>query len=56
VDVGEIASTAPGDQNLFAQSLGVFEHRNPPATFTSFDGAHQSCGATAKNQGVIFMG
>jgi len=55
VDVGEIATAAAGNQNLFTQSLGVFENGNPPATLARFDGAHQSRSAAAKNQRVISM-
>ena len=55
VDIGEIATPAAGNQNLFSQSLGMFKDRNPPAALARFDGAHQSRSAAAKNQRVIFM-
>jgi len=52
VQVREIATPAAGDQDLLANAIGVLKHRDPAATLTGFDGAHQAGCASAKNNYV----
>ncbi len=56
VEVGEIAAAAAGDENLLAQTVGVFEQGDAPAALAGLDGAHQACRAAAENECVEAMG
>ena len=56
VEVGEVAAAAAGDEDLLADAVGVFEHRDAAAALAGFDGAHQTGGAAAENQCVEMMG
>ena len=55
-DVGEIAAAAAGDENLFAQTVGVFENRDAASALAGLDGTHQARCAAAENQCVEMMG
>jgi hypothetical protein len=48
-DVGEITSTAPGNKDLFAGTLGVLNHGDAAATLASLHRAHKSRSPGAKN-------
>jgi hypothetical protein len=50
VEVGEVSASAAGDQNFFAQAVGVFEHGYTAAALAGFDGTHQSRCAAAENE------
>jgi len=52
VNIREIASTSAGDENLLAQSVGVFEHGNVATVLARLDRAHQSRRPAAENQCV----
>jgi hypothetical protein len=52
MQIGEIATPAAGDEDLFADAIGVLQHGDPAATFAGFDGAHQSGGPAAENDYV----
>ena len=56
VKVGEVAASAAGDQNFFAQAVGVFEHRDAAAALAGFDGAHQAGCAAAENECIEGVG
>ena len=55
MNVGEIASAAAGDENLFAQTVGVFENRDPALALAGLDGTHQARCAAAENEYVETM-
>ena len=55
MQIGEIAAAAAGNQDLLADSLGVFQQRNPPPATASSQGAHQAGCAAAQNQHVVFV-
>src|SRR5579863_5725097 len=50
--VGEIATAAAGDENLFTQTVGMFEDGDAASAFAGFDGAHQAGCASAENKCV----
>ena len=52
MQIGEIATPAAGDEDLFADAIGVLQHGDPAATFAGFDGAHQAGGPAAENDYV----
>jgi len=56
VYVGEIAAAAAGNQNLFAQPIGVFENGGTLSALSRFNGAHQTCGAASENQHIERVG
>ena len=52
MQIGEIATPAAGDEDLFADAIGVLQHGGTAATFTGFDGTHQAGGPAAENDYV----
>jgi hypothetical protein len=56
VSVGEIAATTPGDQNFFADTVGVFDERNSAAAFARFRSTEEASGAGAEDENVEGMG
>ena len=52
MQIGEIAASAAGDQDLLAQPVGVFEYGDAAAALAGLDGAHQASRAAAENQCV----
>src|SRR4051812_43172489 len=52
MQVGEVATPAAGDQNLFADALGVLQHRHVPTALARFDSAHQTGRTAAENQHI----
>src|SRR5258708_9983279 len=56
MNIGEIAAAAAGDQDFLAQSVGAFNDRHAPATFSGFCGAEESCGTRAEDQHVKAAG
>ena len=55
VEVGEVAATAAGDENFFAEPVGVVEDGDAASALAGFDGAHQARCAAAENQCVEVM-
>ena len=55
VDVGEVGSAAPGDQDLLADAFGVVEQDNPAATAASLNCAHHAGCARAQNYDINFL-
>ena len=56
IGIGEIAASATGHQDLLAGFAGVVEHRDLPATFARFNGAHQASCAGTDDQHVCVNG
>ena len=49
MQVGEVAASAAGDQNLFSDALGPLQHGHAPSALAGLNGAHQTGRATAEN-------
>ena len=52
MNVGEVAASTAGDEDFFADTLGVFQDGDAASAFAGFDCAHQSGGASAEDYGV----
>ena len=52
VEIGEIAAASPGDEDFFADAVGVFDERDAASTFGGFESAEESGGASAQDQDV----
>jgi hypothetical protein len=55
MQVGEIAAATAGDQNLFADAVGTFQHEDAPASLAGLDGAHQASRACSENNYVVIL-
>ena len=42
VEVGEVAAAAAGDEDLFADAIGMIENEDAAAALAGHDGSHQS--------------
>jgi hypothetical protein len=51
-EVGEIAAAAAGDQDLFADAIGVIEDKDAAATLACGDGGHETRCASAEDEDV----
>ena len=40
INVGEVAASAAGDEDFFADALGVFQNGDAASALAGFDGAH----------------
>lgn len=52
MDVGEVAATTAGDEDFFADAVGVLEYGHPTAAFAGLGGAEEAGGAGAEDQDV----
>ena len=52
--VGEVASSAAGNADLFARRLRMIEEQDPPPALPGTNGAHHPRGSGSKNDGVEF--
>jgi hypothetical protein len=52
VEVGEVAAASAGDEDLFADAVGVVEDEGASAASAGFDGAHESGGSGAEDDYV----
>src|SRR5215467_9221090 len=52
MQVGEVASPAAGDQDLFADTLGPLQHGHAASALAGFNGAHQAGCSGAENDYV----
>jgi hypothetical protein len=52
MNIGEVAAAAAGDENLFAQAVGMLEDADAPSSLARFNGAHQAGGTSAKDQSI----
>jgi hypothetical protein len=52
VEVGEIAAASAGDEDFFAEAVGVFEDGDAASALAGFNGAHEACCPAAENQCV----
>ena len=56
MQVGEIAATSTGDEDFLADFFRTIEDDDAASTLAGFDGAHQSSGAGAQNDGIEIRG
>ena len=56
MNVGEVAASAAGDEDFFADAVGVIEKGDAASALAGFDCAHESCGACAEDYGVEGLG
>jgi hypothetical protein len=52
VDVGEVAAAAAGDEDLFANAVGMIEDEDAATTLTCGDGGHEARCACAEDDDV----
>ena len=52
MEVCEIAAAAAGDEDFLADAIGALEDRDAATALASFDGAEESRGAGAEDEGV----
>ncbi len=52
VEVGEVAAATAGDEDLFADAIGMIENEDAAATLTRSDGGHQTCCSGAEHQDI----
>ena len=55
IQVGEVASPAPGDRDLFADTLSVLQHNHLAAAFACFNRAQETCRPASDNHRIFFM-
>jgi hypothetical protein len=55
MQVGEIAAASAGDQDLFANAVGMFQHPDPAATLAGLDGAYEAGGSRSENNCVVIL-
>jgi hypothetical protein len=55
IQIGEIAASAAGDQNLFAGTLAALQNGHTAPAFAGFDGAEESRGSRAKHYSIKFV-
>ena len=41
MEIGEVAAAAAGDEDFFADAVGVIEHEDAAATLAGSDGSHE---------------
>jgi hypothetical protein len=56
MNVREVAATSAGDEDFFADAVGMIEKGDAASALAGFDGAHESGGACAEDEGVEGMG
>jgi hypothetical protein len=56
VQIRKVAAAAAGDQDLFADSVSVVQHRNALAMASCLDGTHQACRAGSENEDIKDLG
>ena len=52
MEVGEVAAAAAGDENFFAETVGVVEDGDAASALAGLDGAHEARSAAAENECV----
>src|SRR5207244_4934498 len=55
MQVGEIAASAAGDQDLLADPRGAFKNNDAAATFTGFDGTHEAGRSGPQYDGIVSL-
>ena len=55
MQVGEVATSAAGDQDFLADALGAFENEHVPAASSGLDGTHQASGTGSKDDRVVSL-
>src|SRR5258708_26385251 len=56
MQVGEVAAAAAGNQDLFADARGTFEHGDAASALARFDGAYEPSRTAAENDDVKVVG
>jgi hypothetical protein len=56
VNVGEVAAASTGDENFFADAVGVLDDSDATAAVGGFNSAEEAGGACAEDQSVEGMG
>jgi hypothetical protein len=56
VEVGEVATASPGDEDFFADAVGTFEQCDAAATLRGLRGAEQASGTSAEDDSVVGIG
>ena len=56
VEIGEITASAAGDENFFARLVSTFEDSDSAAAFAGLDGAEESGGSRAEDDGIEVVG
>ena len=52
VEVGEVAAAAAGDEDLFADAIGMIEKEDAAAALACLDGSHKPCRACAEYEKI----
>ena len=52
MEIGKIAASAAGDQDLLADAPGAFQHGHAPSALARLDGAHEPSRTAAENDDV----
>ena len=52
MNVGEVAAASAGDEDFFADAVGVFEDGDAAAALAGFDGAHEAGSAGTENEHI----
>jgi hypothetical protein len=52
MEIGEIAASATGDQDLFADTRRTVDDRHPAASLARFNGAHQASRPPAEHHRI----
>ncbi len=55
-EIGEVGAASSGDEDLFADSVGVVEDEDAGVAVTGFDGAHEACGSGSEDGYVDGLG
>ena len=55
MEIGEIATSAAGDEDFFAGARGAFEDGDAASTLPCFNSAHKASGTSAENYGIIVV-
>ena len=51
-EVGEVGAAAAGDEDFFADAVGVVEEQDAAAAMAGSGGGHETCGSGAENDYV----
>jgi hypothetical protein len=55
VDIGEVASTATGDEDLFANAFGVIEQHDAPSAAACFNCTHHAGSARSQDYDISLL-
>jgi hypothetical protein len=55
VEVGEVAAAAAGDEDLFADAIGMIENNDAPAALAGSDGSHEPGRSRAEHEDIASL-